>query len=338
MANSKSSLGPYSVVFSGGALAAWEVGCIRELLKEYQGAYPSVMSGASAGALNAAALALGLSDMELQLIWENLKPADVFKSRPQERSWFGIGGALLGELICGRKVKESVWRTARSITSLYDSSPLDKTLRAKLSDRWDYLTTSFEGTVAFAVTSLQTNTKKYYYYGRTTGEKPPEWHRIKSFEELVGALRASAAIPILFPPYGQEVDGGVLRNQPLGAADILSLRGHPIYVLIPQPSTLPQSLNLATVPSSILQAWMNAGFAYELAHLGIRNIAAKGLGFEQRPVCVIRATVDLETLGSSLLEFGVGVTALIDRGIKDTQWVLRNFDSAKSETWADELR
>ena len=59
-------LGPYGVVFSGGgALGAWEVGCLHSLLRRHETKYPLVVAGASAGALNAAGLALGMTVGEL---------------------------------------------------------------------------------------------------------------------------------------------------------------------------------------------------------------------------------------------------------------------------------
>jgi len=57
---------PYAVVFSGGgALGSWEVGCYRALLTHHGGELPACVTGASAGALNAAAITSGMSADEI---------------------------------------------------------------------------------------------------------------------------------------------------------------------------------------------------------------------------------------------------------------------------------
>lgn len=69
----------YIVVFSGGgALGAWEVGCYEKILEEHKGMKPTVVAGASAGALNAGAVFLGLSIHELKNQWLKLKKRDVY--------------------------------------------------------------------------------------------------------------------------------------------------------------------------------------------------------------------------------------------------------------------
>ena len=69
-------LGDYAVVFSGGgALGAWEVGCMRELVAHHGGKLPRVMSGASAGSLNAAAFASGLSLDQVEKIQQQIASA-----------------------------------------------------------------------------------------------------------------------------------------------------------------------------------------------------------------------------------------------------------------------
>jgi predicted acylesterase/phospholipase RssA len=326
-------LGAYSVVFSGGgALGAWEVGCLRALLAHHDGAYP-----------NAVGLASGLTCRQLHAQWHHLTPERVFTPRPRERSWPGLLVSALARMFPARDPIQAIARTAATITSCCDNAPLQRTLRDLLFPRWDIFL-SFEGSIAIAVTDLKSGANVYYFRRPTADSPGPKWTPITSFEVLEGALLASSAIPILFPPVGQQVDGGVLRNQPLSAADTLSPPGQPIYVLIPQPDRIPQALSLASLPGQLLQTWMSSGFGYELAQLRIRNLAAQGLiragrtGVALRPVCVIRATCDLESLGSGLLAFGRCVPQLVRRGWKDARAALREFEPANGSTWTPEVR
>src|SRR2546428_1971545 len=304
-------LGPYGVVFSGGgALGAWEVGCLHSLLRRHETKYPLVVAGASAGALNAAGLALGMTVGELHAAWKSLSPAAVFSPNPRGRTW----RAVLTSVAFRAAMKGSVLGAASAVVaglkSVFDATPLDETLDRLLRPRWDNLP-SFKGTIAIAVTNLSTNSKKYYYYPQNVVSPSQNWHPITSFEVLKEALLASTAIPIVFEPRNDEVDGGVLHNQPLAAADYLLPPGHPIYVLVPQTDRLPTALDLAVLPGRLLQAWMSQGFKYELSRLAVRNIAAKALSEPLRPVCLIRSAFDLEERGSGLLKFGSAVDAIV---------------------------
>ncbi|MEA3245769.1 MAG: patatin-like phospholipase family protein, partial [Gemmatimonadota bacterium] len=331
-------LGPYGIVFSGGgALGAWEVGCLERLVAHHGGAYPSVVTGASAGAINAAGVALGMTAADLRLAWAEMRPEDVFRPNPRDNSWRRIIAHLALDVIARRYVTGSVLRAVRGLRSVFDVTPLDATFDRLMARRWDAFT-RFAGKLAIGVTSLGTNAGKYYYAPELALTPTARWRPIVNFAMLKDALLASAAIPIAFEPRNDEVDGGVLHNQPLAAADHLLAAGLPIYVLIPQVDRLPQSLDLAVLPGRLLSTWMSQGFKYELSRMAVRNIAAVPLGERPRPVCLVRSGIDLESLGSGLLKFGAAVEAIVDRGRRDADNALATFRATDERTWPVELR
>src|ERR1700722_7474751 len=78
----------YAVVFSGGgAFGAWEVGAYDEILSRHHGHPPTIVTGASAGALNAAAICAGVSPADLQKLWTGLTPDKVYRSQVRVRDF-----------------------------------------------------------------------------------------------------------------------------------------------------------------------------------------------------------------------------------------------------------
>jgi len=74
--------GTYGIVFSGGgALGAWEVGCYDAIRAHHKGTPPVIVTGASAGALNAVGVCAGMLSPQLQDLWAGITPKDVFQFR-----------------------------------------------------------------------------------------------------------------------------------------------------------------------------------------------------------------------------------------------------------------
>ena len=70
----------YGIVFSGGgALGAWEVGAYRAIRLQH-GTDPTVVSGASAGALNAVAICAGMSADCLEKTWTELQVDKIYRN------------------------------------------------------------------------------------------------------------------------------------------------------------------------------------------------------------------------------------------------------------------
>lgn len=341
------TLKPYAVVFSGGgALGAWEVGCI-ETLSAHFGGLPRVRAGASAGALNAAALAAGFTIEELAALWRSLTPEAVFERRPPERGWLSLFGSvwlqtLKKPLFAGRLKGwvAGATKVASGLPSIFDSGPLEKTLRRQLEPRWEVFRKSTALTVLAATDTLE---RRPHYFLHCIGDEPKSaagtatWEKIEAFPMLLDAVMATSAIPMLFPPRGHYVDGGVVRNQPLSAAARLAAEGEPIFILLPHTDRLPSHPNLGNLMPTLLDIWLGAGLESEMRLVGITNTAREARGARATPVCVIKAGKDLKEV-SGLLKFGSDVDQLIKLGRADATAALELFDATEAETWPKEAR
>ena len=121
------------ILTGGGARAGYQVGvlkAIRELLREPQRNPFPILCGTSAGALNAASLAVAAEDFGagvagLVRVWENFNAHQVYRADP---AGIGVSGARwLSALALG-------WLTRRAPRSLLDNAPL----RQLLGDSLDF--------------------------------------------------------------------------------------------------------------------------------------------------------------------------------------------------------
>lgn len=198
------------VLSGGGANGAFEAGVMAAI--EDAGIRPTVLSGTSAGALNAAAMAHGLDAATLADVWRRTDAGDVHRPRrdvwrlPRPAGWFSDGG------LADRGLDGIGW------TWLLDTSPLRDTLAEALGgervEPVDGLTVS--------VSAVEQATGRLV---RFTNRLPPEHRRTAAYREValtVDHLLASAAIPLAFRP--AEVagshwwDGGLVANTPLAPA------------------------------------------------------------------------------------------------------------------------
>ena len=162
------------LVLSGGAAScAYEVGAVRYLIDIQNRTYDAYY-GISGGALNAAFLSSYSLEKEaiknLSNIWYNLKKSDIYQN------WtFGYLSLL--------------WRN-----SLYDTSPLRKTLENNISP--DNIKNSGKK-LSIQTVALATGSTKVF-----TEQDP----------DIISAILASSAMPIYFPPQKIQdvlyIDGG----------------------------------------------------------------------------------------------------------------------------------
>jgi NTE family protein len=207
------------VLSGGGARGAYQVGVLRGLAE--LGFMPTakgrldVLVGASAGSINAAALAAyadafdeGLS--RLERVWREIRPTDVF--RTDVGSLGRIGARWAWDLSFGGV-------TGRvGAKSLLDTSPL----RALLAERVPFVRIAQNvrsgalGALALIATDLFTANGVVFLHAPPG---TPSWSRrrwrIEQTRIGVDHLMASSAIPIFFPPV--EIDGayfgdGSIRN------------------------------------------------------------------------------------------------------------------------------
>jgi len=223
------------VLTGGGARAAYQVGVLRQLARVFPDLCPDVLTGVSAGGINAAYLAAHQQPFDRKLenlvdIWTSLRIEDVFRVdlRDLASRTVGWGGRLLGG---GR----SVMPRARS---LVDTAPLrsllERMLEAK-SGGIDGITRSLEDgwLRAIALTASSYTTGQSITWVQTRGDSGIQtWERPQrksaSCALRVDHVMASSALPFFFPAievggawYG---DGGIRLTSPLSPAVHLGAR------------------------------------------------------------------------------------------------------------------
>jgi len=221
--------GPVAVVLAGaGARGAYEAGFVATLLPHLR-PRPKIFVGTSAGAINAALLAsvahrdAGEARDEIIKRWKSIKRDRVLA--PIAPS---IAGALiqyLGALFLGSSPPDGILGTAPLLASLGDKSLID----------WrqihDNIKEGSAEVLAVVATESGSGRSKVFYEKTPKKADPIATDEDQAIDYIPLPLtpdhvRASAAIPVLFPPVlldyssGQRffIDGGVRLNAPLKPA------------------------------------------------------------------------------------------------------------------------
>lgn len=286
------SVDEYGIVFSGGgALGAWEVGALQPIFDFHGGKWPRVVTGASAGALNAAGLCAGLTPDDLAREWAALKNDDVFtqgikvrKSAAQvagHEGWnrasrfirnllpkSGKGGDAGAKDDAG--TVDTILHVLRGHRGFYDTAPFEATLKRILKGR-EHTFLSSPLRLAISTTKLADGEVELFYKIPHTETFPPQaatgtlanaWREIAGMTELIQALKGTTALPLLFPPMEGRFDGGVLMNQPISPALRFGVRR--IYVLIPSPETFHPTENLKDIGTSLLTNWLSTSLEAQI--------------------------------------------------------------------------
>jgi predicted acylesterase/phospholipase RssA len=326
----------YAVVFSGGgALGSWEVGCLDAVIHRHNGRLPSVVTGASAGAINAAGLCAGMSVEELAQTWASLKNHDVYAVRHFRGKLLAAAFGFVG----GKGLVESTITQLKTVQSVFDTSPLESTLRRILLGReHEFLSSN----LAFAISTTRLSDSEPELFYKTafgaalpheaTAGKYKNWTQIRGLAQLLQALKGTSALPILFPPMEGRFDGGVLLNQPLAPA--IRLGATHLYVFIPSVVQFGDTRDIVAIGSTMLNTWLAMSLAAQIEQIKLRNEIRTYTGDPRLRVCVVRPPIDLsEVPGVGLLSFGIHVTQLIDLGRKSAEERLDRFDSSNEQTW-----
>ena len=339
---------PYAVVFSGGgALGSWEVGCYEQLLSAHNGERPICVTGASAGALNAAAICSGMSVEQIRQLWINMRNRDVFISNISIKSvaWAATKCISSGSFA-------PLLEFAGKQRSFLDTQPLSQTL-SRIFGGYEPAFLNSEIWFAISLTNLTDKTKEMFYkvppgealpasFQRSAlpKEQPPVWKPVSSYVILKQALMGTTALPLIFPPFQSYFDGGVLLNQPISPAiqimdAIVDPNGNinapvDIYVFIPDPEALGTTEGLLTTATTVLSTWLSASLIAQIATVKLRNEIRSQSGQGPIRLCVVRPSADFS---AGLLDFGKNVESLIDQGRKDCLSRLQRFDPANKNTW-----
>ncbi|HVS16123.1 MAG TPA: patatin-like phospholipase family protein [Thermoanaerobaculia bacterium] len=309
------------VLAGGGARAAYQVGVLRGLVDRFPRLEIDIVTGVSAGAINAAFLASRAPDLraavdELQSLWRSLRPEHVFRvdSACLLRNLVGWGAGLIsgGSALAPR------------MRGLVDTSPLRSLLERALPVRADGCIAGVEDNLSHCRPSALALTTLDYATGRTitwvggcaidTWDRPSR--RAVRTRFTVDHVMASAALPLLFPAVelagSWHGDGGIRLAAPLspalhlGADQILAISTS--YRRAFHEAEAPATHGYPP-PAQVLGQLMSAIFLdvidEDAARLQRSNDLLRELPPEQRrgyrPVdlCVMRPSVDPSEIAAS---------------------------------------
>jgi len=206
------------ILTGGGARAAYQVGVLKAVAQIRRDAAPwrkdnpfPVITGTSAGAINAAALASHCDDFDnavaqLCNVWENFRAEQVYRS--DALGVIRTGARWLTMMSLGWVIAR--WRRARQ-RSLLDNAPLEDLLHLLVRvERLRPLMKSGH-LQALAVTASSYNSGTHVTFYDSVKDFVP-WNRSQRVAVrdtiTVPHLLASAAIPFVFPPVQLGFDGG----------------------------------------------------------------------------------------------------------------------------------
>jgi len=189
------------ILTGGGARAGYQVGvlkAIRELLPEPRRNPFPILCGTSAGALNAASMAVWAEDFgagveNLLRVWENFSAHQVYRS---DAAGIAVAGARwLSTLAVG-------WLTRRAPRSLLDNSPLRALLGASLDFR--RIAQAIESralhSVSITCSGYSSGQSVSFFQGRAELGAWRRSQRVGAPTEIsLDHLMASSAIPFIFP-------------------------------------------------------------------------------------------------------------------------------------------
>jgi len=225
------------VLSGGGGLGAFEAG-VAEILFE-AGIRPTVFSGTSAGALNAAALAVGIPAADLAERWRSLRAEQVYRTRLDVISLLDVTALIGGSGNVAQRLLDAVgW------TYLLETEPLRRTVIEVLGG--ERLRVRRGSTLVVSAVDVATGEAVRFCSAPPPPRRLTPHYRTVALD--VDHLLASSGIPLLFEPArvgGQDFwDGGVVANTPLAPA----LAFEPDVAIVVLTSTQPRP---APPPSSL---------------------------------------------------------------------------------------
>ena len=203
------------VLTGGGARAAYQVGVLQAIarIRREQGAVGNpfpVITGTSAGAINAAALACRADDFDgaiagLSEVWENFRAEQVYRS--DSIGVIRTGARWLTMLSIGWAVTR--WRKAKP-RSLLDNAPLATLLGQLVSTERLHRVMAGGHLNALAITASSYGSGLHVTFYDAVANIVP-WTRSQRLAVrapiTVAHLLASSAIPFVFPAVALDIDG-----------------------------------------------------------------------------------------------------------------------------------
>lgn len=328
----------------GGARAAYQVGLLRHIARKHPEFFPSIITGVSAGAVNAVHLASHQGDFksstdDLYDLWQELRMEHVFNIESMQlvRSFFRWGARFI---LGGSEL-------APKARSLLDCSPLRDYLSEKLASDPNNTISGIDENIARGRLQVIGVTTSNYSIGMSTtwthGHNPDPWQRPtrRCIDEklTIEHVMASAALPLIFPAVklGEHWhgDGGIRLIAPLspamhyGADKILAIstrRGNLAKIKDMEPM-IADYPPMAQIISSILNAIFLDVFDHDAANMERLNQLYEYLPPEQQEkishtkVLVMRPSQDLAKIAGELeLKLPAGFRYFVNGfGTKETK-------------------
>jgi NTE family protein len=305
------------VLTGGGARGAYQVGLLRYLAREHPDLRLPVLTGISAGAVNAAHLAhhqgtLAESITDLTTLWLALSPEQVYKSDAPSLGMNVLSWAW--SLLSGGAGQRQPMR------SLVDTAPLRKYVEQALKPQdgvlWGIARNIERGRLkAVAVSTTSYTTAQNVVWVQGQGVTP--WRRPMRRSVLtdinIDHVLASAALPFLFPAVqiGNEFygDGGIRLTAPLSPA--IRLGANKILAISTRYSRSQEEADIPLVegyppPAQVLGVLYNAIFLdlidQDVVRLELMNKLLREVPQEHRgglreiDILVLRPSMDLGRL------------------------------------------
>ncbi|MGD8321725.1 MAG: patatin-like phospholipase family protein [Gemmatimonadota bacterium] len=220
------------VMGGGGARAAYQVGFLRWIARNFPELRIPYITGVSAGAINAALLAshhgtLGQAVDELGSLWGHLTVRDVFRVDGRSLAWNALRWIM--QLVSGG------FGGPPSVRGLVDTQPLRRYLTEVLHAVGGELTGVRYNldrgrlkAVAISTSSYSTGQSVTWVQGQDIREWERPQRRSRNTTLTVEHVMASAALPLFFPAVklnnGWYGDGGIRLTAPLSPALHLGAR------------------------------------------------------------------------------------------------------------------
>lgn len=249
---------PGLMLSGGGARNAYQVGVLKAIAEHLPEGTPSpfkVISGTSAGAINAGGLAASAYDFkksvrDLEQVWGSLSIPNVYHAG--QVSSMRAAAATIWQLVRARKVADQP-------TSILDNSPLQKLLEQHI-DFNSFQKNIDEGwldAVTFNTSSYTSGKSISYFMGNKSIQ---EWNlaRRKGVRDqlTVQHLMASSAIPLVFPAVrirnDYQGDGALRQSSPL--SPLLSMGANRLLII-----GVSNSKNESDAPNTIERPYPSPG-------------------------------------------------------------------------------
>src|SRR4051794_37446202 len=279
------------VLPGGGARGAYEAGALSVLIPalEARGERVQIVCGTSVGGINAAVVAAVASLPAREQAegflsrWRAVRKSNVISPV------IGVGTGLGLLRLVGEVLELPGLRTA----SLLDPSPLARSLDGWID--WDALHANVAGGVMHAVCVVATSVERGLPVGFVESvAKPPRSDREIEYvhTRLEGQhVRASAAIPLLFPPVevtaplgaaGHYVDGATRLNAPI--SPVLALGAEKVIVVGYEPFAAERPVSRGSVPrlADVAANALDGLLLDQVAH-DVRRMLAVNAFFAEHP-------------------------------------------------------